>query len=139
MLSIVKVSLFYVVILRKGWFCVVCAAHLKELFLPLAIVCGSEVLVDWIKHAFITKFNSISSTVYREYTLILARDVMDSKHHLVSLFICNVCCSRLLPCGILLVLLLSGSFEYVIGKSVVNGAEWLGGNSQQVTGDSGLI
>ena len=23
--------------------------------------------------------------------------------------------------------------------SVVNGAEWLGGNSQQVTGDSGLI
>ena len=26
-----------------------------------------------------------------------------------------------------------------VGESVVNGAEWLGGNSQQVTGDSGLI
>ena len=26
-----------------------------------------------------------------------------------------------------------------IDMCVVNGAEWLGGNSQQVTGDSGLI
>ena len=28
--------------------------------------------------------------------------------------------------------------EIFRGTTVVNGAEWLGGNSQQVTGDSGL-
>ena len=27
----------------------------------------------------------------------------------------------------------------IVYAGVVNGAEWLGGNSQQVTGDSGLI
>lgn len=28
-----------------------------------------EVLIDWIKHAFITRFNELSSDVYREYTI----------------------------------------------------------------------
>ena len=32
-----------------------------------------------------------------------------------------------------------GPYLYMYKTSVVNRAEWLGGNSQQVTGDSGLI
>ena len=36
-------------------------------------------------------------------------------------------------------LLVVCSLESAFRSCVVNGAEWLGGNSQQVTGDSGLI
>ena len=34
-----------------------------------------EVLVDWLKHAFITKFNRIQPTVYNKYITILCLDV----------------------------------------------------------------
>lgn len=39
----------------------------------------SEVVVDWTKHAFVTRFNEIMSEVYREYTITLAYDLMSSK------------------------------------------------------------
>jgi hypothetical protein len=39
------------------------------------IVWCTEVLADWIKHSFITKFNFIPSQVYGEYALLLAGDV----------------------------------------------------------------
>lgn len=39
----------------------------------------SEVVVDWFKHAFVTRFNEISSEVYREYTITLAYDLTSSK------------------------------------------------------------
>lgn len=35
----------------------------------------SEILVDWLKHAFITKFNHIRSSVYERYTDVLCRDL----------------------------------------------------------------
>ncbi|XP_015433723.1 PREDICTED: protein TAPT1 homolog [Dufourea novaeangliae] len=35
----------------------------------------AEVLVDWVKHAFITRFNELPSTVYRDYTISLAYDM----------------------------------------------------------------
>jgi len=38
-------------------------------------VFGGEILVDWIKHCFIIKFNSILPTVYREYTASLSHDL----------------------------------------------------------------
>ena len=36
----------------------------------IPIVC-SELVVDWIKHMFITKFNNIDTTIYRRFTAIL--------------------------------------------------------------------
>lgn len=36
----------------------------------------SEMLVDWLKHAFITKFNHVRASVYGRYTDVLAKDVM---------------------------------------------------------------
>ncbi|XP_065183935.1 transmembrane anterior posterior transformation protein 1-like isoform X2 [Sycon ciliatum] len=87
--------------------------HLRELVLPLAIVCCSEVMVDWIKHAFITKFNSISSTVYKEYRLILARDVADSRHHLPAADHCDLVSRRMgfipLPLAVLLIRVICNS------------------------------
>ncbi|XP_049535342.1 protein TAPT1 homolog [Anopheles darlingi] len=42
-------------------------------------VMATEVLVDWIKHAFITRFNEIPSDVYREYTTSLAYDMTQTR------------------------------------------------------------
>ncbi|VDD77420.1 unnamed protein product [Mesocestoides corti] len=36
----------------------------------------AEVAVDWIKHAFISKFNVIASDVYEEYTVSIAYDLL---------------------------------------------------------------
>lgn len=45
---------------------------------PLVTVLGSEVLVDWLKHAFITKFNHIRPTIYGRFTDVLCRDYVKS-------------------------------------------------------------
>ncbi|KAK0162729.1 hypothetical protein PV327_006482 [Microctonus hyperodae] len=39
----------------------------------------AEVFVDWLKHAFITRFNELRSTVYRDYTLSLAYDMAQTR------------------------------------------------------------
>ena len=36
---------------------------------------ASEMLVDWLKHAFITKFNHIRPSVYQRYIDVLCRDL----------------------------------------------------------------
>ncbi|KAL5037228.1 hypothetical protein BDV3_006753 [Batrachochytrium dendrobatidis] len=43
---------------------------------PIVIVYLTEILVDWLKHAFITKFNGISPTVYERYRNSLCRDLL---------------------------------------------------------------
>lgn len=42
---------------------------------PVLTVMISETLVDWLKHAFITKFNHIRPSVYERYTDVLCRDL----------------------------------------------------------------
>ncbi|KAH7914117.1 eukaryotic membrane protein family-domain-containing protein [Hygrophoropsis aurantiaca] len=42
---------------------------------PVVTVMASEMLVDWLKHAFITKFNHIRPSVYERYTDVLCRDL----------------------------------------------------------------
>ena len=39
----------------------------------------AELLVDWVKHAFITRFNELRSTVYRDYTTSLAYDMAQTR------------------------------------------------------------
>ncbi|KJH48327.1 eukaryotic membrane protein [Dictyocaulus viviparus] len=43
------------------------------------MVFGAELLVDWLKHAFITKFNEINAEVYRDFTITIAYDVVRSR------------------------------------------------------------
>ena len=61
---------------------------IAEYVIPLlpmfALVLVSEIVVDWIKHAFITKFNDISPDVYRRYRAILSKDLATSHHGNVS-------------------------------------------------------
>lgn len=45
-----------------------------------ASVMLSEIVADWMKHAFICKFNFLKSRVYREYGLILAGDYTGIGH-----------------------------------------------------------
>lgn len=42
---------------------------------PVLSVLASELCVDWLKHAFITKFNHIRPTVYERYIDVLCRDL----------------------------------------------------------------
>ena len=41
-----------------------------------------EFLVDWIKHAFITRFNEVPAEVYKNYTIFLAYDLAQTKQKL---------------------------------------------------------
>ncbi|KAG9016786.1 hypothetical protein FRB90_002163 [Tulasnella sp. 427] len=45
---------------------------------PVLAVLASELLVDWLKHAFITKFNHIRPSVYERYIDVLCRDLTTS-------------------------------------------------------------
>ncbi|KAI0463142.1 hypothetical protein LJB42_003161 [Komagataella kurtzmanii] len=43
---------------------------------PSFAVIGSELLVDWLKHLYIGKFNRIKPQIYRRYTRILSQDFL---------------------------------------------------------------
>lgn len=49
-------------------------SKLETIFSPVIIVMLSEIFVDWLKHAFITKFNHIRPTVYDRFMDVLALD-----------------------------------------------------------------
>ena len=55
----------------------------EESFWSLApdclLVLGAEILVDWVKHAFITRFNDLPAEVYHDYTISLAYDLAQTK------------------------------------------------------------
>ena len=48
----------------------------------MVMVC--EFVVDWIKHAFITRFNEVPAEVYKNYTIFLAYDLAQTKQKHVS-------------------------------------------------------
>ena len=53
-------------------------------------VMGAEFLVDWVKHAFITRFNpELSVDLYKVYTTNLAYDLAVTKQKHVSQIIYN--------------------------------------------------
>ncbi|XP_041652858.1 transmembrane anterior posterior transformation protein 1 homolog isoform X3 [Cheilinus undulatus] len=53
--------------------------HLWVMFPDVFMVISSEIVVDIIKHAFITKFNDITADVYSEYRASLAFDLVSSR------------------------------------------------------------
>lgn len=46
----------------------------SKLCMPFIMVLGSELFVDWCKHAFITKFNHIRPSIYTRFMDILCLD-----------------------------------------------------------------
>ncbi|XP_075472725.1 transmembrane anterior posterior transformation protein 1 homolog [Ascaphus truei] len=53
--------------------------HLWVLFPDVCMVIASEITVDIVKHAFITKFNDITADVYSEYRASLAFELVSSR------------------------------------------------------------
>ena len=45
-----------------------------EVLTPFLIVLGSEMLVDWCKHAYITRFNNLRPNIYGRFLDVLAKD-----------------------------------------------------------------
>ncbi|GAW24808.1 hypothetical protein ANO14919_144020 [Xylariales sp. No.14919] len=45
-----------------------------EVLSPFVVVIGIEMLVDWIKHAYINKFNNVKPTIYQRMLDILCKD-----------------------------------------------------------------
>ena len=42
-------------------------AHMWDILPDVAVIVISEILIDWIKHAFVTKFNGIPVETYKDY------------------------------------------------------------------------
>lgn len=47
---------------------------------PYVIVLGTEMIVDWIKHAFIVKFNGLKPNVYDRFMESICRDLLGIKY-----------------------------------------------------------
>jgi hypothetical protein len=45
-----------------------------QIFGPFVTVIGSEMIVDWVKHAYISKFNNIKPSLYGRFLDVLAKD-----------------------------------------------------------------
>lgn len=48
--------------------------HLAQVLGPFLIVLGSEMMVDWLKHAYINKFNNTRPAIYGRFLDVLAKD-----------------------------------------------------------------
>uniref|UniRef100_T1JP60 Protein TAPT1 homolog n=1 Tax=Strigamia maritima TaxID=126957 RepID=T1JP60_STRMM len=83
----------------------------------------SEFLVDWVKHAFITRFNEISLDVYKDYTVSLAYDVATSKHKHAFSDHSDLVSRRMgfipLPLGILMFRIVNHLISFKVVTSIV--------------------
>jgi hypothetical protein len=66
-----------------------------EVLSPFLLVLGSEMLVDWVKHAYINKFNNIKPAIYQRYLDVLAKDYYTNVSSSFMLVL-STNCSRLL-------------------------------------------
>jgi len=61
----------------------------SESFWELMFVCMHvmilEIIIDWMKHAFITRFNDINLSVYNDYLLNFAYDTAQSHDKKVNI------------------------------------------------------
>lgn len=51
----------------------------RRLVLTWAVIFTCEVFVDWIKHAFVTKFNRIPHRAYQQFSMVICHDVVHAK------------------------------------------------------------
>ena len=45
-----------------------------QILSPFLLVLGTEMLVDWLKHAYINKFNNVKPNIYGRFLDVLAKD-----------------------------------------------------------------
>ncbi|GAA6040433.1 hypothetical protein JCM8097_004547 [Rhodosporidiobolus ruineniae] len=99
---------------------------LQAIFSPAVVVLVSECFVDWLKHAFITKFNHIRPGVYGRYVDVLCKDLVAGKRDSEQPFVDQSpsVARRLgfaaLPLGCLVVRVISQAFEMLADDSGVD-------------------
>ncbi|KAJ2501907.1 hypothetical protein GGH96_001550 [Coemansia sp. RSA 1972] len=62
--------------LMPAWFSI---PMVNRIVTPVLMVLGSELLIDWIKHSFVTKLNWIRPEIYSHYIDVLSRDMACSR------------------------------------------------------------
>mmetsp|Transcript_26811 Transcript_26811/g.53612 ORF Transcript_26811/g.53612 Transcript_26811/m.53612 type:complete len:1212 (+) Transcript_26811:61-3696(+) len=91
-----KLALFLLLILFLNRFQgEMTSSMVNDYCLMCGIVFAAELISDWIKHSFITKFNFIKSTAYFDYALVLSGDVTGIGHEGLSLDYTHAAVKRL--------------------------------------------
>ena len=71
--------------------------YIAQVLNPFLLVLGSEMFVDWLKHAYITKFNQYKPEVYSKFFDVLAKDYYSNVSYLSHLAMVILIRHRLLP------------------------------------------
>ncbi|KAL9180036.1 hypothetical protein ACHAXT_008006 [Thalassiosira profunda] len=61
------------------------SSMVKDYYSMCGVIFAAELISDWIKHSFITKFNLIKSSTYFDYALVLSGDVTGIGHEGLNL------------------------------------------------------
>ncbi|VDM63478.1 unnamed protein product [Angiostrongylus costaricensis] len=123
------IALLFVVIVRNMMAVNWSSEHLREMMPDVLMVFGAELLVDWLKHAFITKFNEINAEVYRDFTITIAYDVVRSRDSSAFSDYSDQVSRRMgfipIPLSIMLIRVLSQSFTLQSKTSLIIFLTWL--------------
>jgi Eukaryotic membrane protein family len=95
--------------------------QITSFFRICSYIWGAELVADAIKHAFITKFNFLSSQVYSEYALILAGDFTGIGHEGFNLDHSHAVVKRLAFSQIPLVVCMIRMIQEAIKYACLNG------------------
>ncbi|SCV73232.1 BQ2448_7157 [Microbotryum intermedium] len=103
-------------------------ALLQTIFSPAIVVLMSECFVDWLKHAFITKFNHIRPQVYGRFIDVLCKDLIvgakGTRREQPFVDQSPVVARRLgfaaLPLGCLVVRVIAQAFEMLVDDSAID-------------------
>lgn len=91
-----KLALFLLLILFLNRFQgEMTSSMMKDYYAMCGIVFAAELISDWIKHSFITKFNTIKSTTYFDFALVLSGDVTGIGHEGLNLDYTHAAVKRL--------------------------------------------
>lgn len=91
---------------------------MKLIWNPLVSVFSSEIIVDWIKHAYITKFNRIRPEIYDKFYYIMYKD------HNVSLSQFQERLGLTLPSFVVLFLVMVRPVAYRLIKDFIPLSNW---------------
>ncbi|GMS78931.1 hypothetical protein PENTCL1PPCAC_1106 [Pristionchus entomophagus] len=99
--------------------------HLFAMMPNLILIVGCEFVVDWLKHAFITKFNEINVKVYRDFTITIAFDVVKSREESAFSDYSDQVSRRMgfipIPLSIMLIRVIAQTFSFNSPSSIAIG------------------
>lgn len=99
--------------------------HIWVIIPDAVLVLVAELFVDWIKHAFIVKFNEIPADVYHSFSVKLAKDLVANRQNTAFIDYSDLLARRMgftpLPLACLLVRICTRSFKIsgVIGFLII--------------------